>query len=95
MVRSPSQPLDVQTRAFFEPRIGQSLSRVRVHTDAKAAASALAVNALAVATGLKEYEFPMFDDFVPSVGERFHEIKYLEEVGAKLQKASEAAVASS
>src|SRR5690348_2379195 len=33
VLRSPGQPLDKQTRAFFEPRFGHDFSRVRVHTD--------------------------------------------------------------
>lgn len=48
---SPGQPLDRETRAFFEPRFGRDFSDVRVHTDAKAAESARAVNALAYAVG--------------------------------------------
>lgn len=50
-LRSPSQPLDLATRAFMEPRFGHDFSRVRVHTDAKAAESARAVNALAYTVG--------------------------------------------
>jgi hypothetical protein len=48
---SSGQPLDVATRAFFEPRFGHDFGEVRVHTDAKAAESAHAVNALAYTTG--------------------------------------------
>jgi hypothetical protein len=51
VLRSPGQPLDATTRAFFEPRFGHDFSRVRLHTDAKAAESALAVNALAYTVG--------------------------------------------
>ncbi|HEX9867632.1 MAG TPA: DUF4157 domain-containing protein [Candidatus Tectomicrobia bacterium] len=47
----PGQPLDPATRAFLEPRFGHDFSRVRVHTDAKAAESAQAVNALAYTVG--------------------------------------------
>jgi Domain of unknown function (DUF4157) len=47
VLRSPGQPLDPATRAFMEPRFGHDFSHVRVHTDAKAAASARAVNAQA------------------------------------------------
>src|SRR5712692_8199293 len=47
VLRSPGQPLDASTRAFMEPRFGHDFSSVRVHTDAKAAESARAVNALA------------------------------------------------
>src|SRR6266567_3648743 len=47
VLRSPGQPLDVKTRAFFEPRFGHNFSQVRVHADARAAESADAVAALA------------------------------------------------
>lgn len=50
-LRSPGQPLDGATRAFFEPRFGYDFSRVRVHTDQKAAESATSVNALAYTVG--------------------------------------------
>ena len=48
---APGQPLDAATRAFMEPRFGHDFSQVRVHTDAKAAESAQAVNALAYTVG--------------------------------------------
>src|SRR5262245_24007541 len=51
VLRSPGQPLDRATQAFMEPRFGHDFSRVRVHTDTKAAESAQAVNALAYAVG--------------------------------------------
>ncbi|MBM0745395.1 DUF4157 domain-containing protein (plasmid) [Phormidium sp. CLA17] len=51
VLNSPGQPLDPATRAFMEPRFGHDLSRVRVHTDAKAAESAQAVNARAYTVG--------------------------------------------
>ena len=51
VLRSPGQPLDAGTRAFMEPRFGHDFSGVRVHTDAKAAESARAVNALAYTVG--------------------------------------------
>lgn len=51
VLRSPGQPLDPTTRAFFEPRFGYDFSQVRAHTDAKAAESARAVNALAYTVG--------------------------------------------
>ena len=50
-LRSPGQPLDHATRAYFEPRFGHDFSQVRVHTDDRAAASARAVNARAYAVG--------------------------------------------
>jgi outer membrane protein OmpA-like peptidoglycan-associated protein len=40
VLRSPGQPLDPTTRAFMEPRFGYDFSRVRVHTDVRAAESA-------------------------------------------------------
>ncbi len=51
VLRSPGQPLDADTRAFMEPRFGHNFSQVRVHTDARAAESARAVNALAYTVG--------------------------------------------
>jgi hypothetical protein len=51
VLRSPGQPLDAATRAFFEPRFGFDFSRVRVHSDAQAAESARAINALAYTVG--------------------------------------------
>ena len=51
VLRSPGQPLDRATRAYLEPRSGHDFSRVRIHTDARAAASAQAVNALAYTVG--------------------------------------------
>ncbi len=51
VLRSPGQPLDAGTRAFMEPRFGHDFSGVQVHTDAKAAESAQAVNALAYTVG--------------------------------------------
>ncbi len=51
VLQSPGQSLDAPTRSFFEPRFGTDFSAVRVHTDAKAAESARAVNALAYTVG--------------------------------------------
>lgn len=51
VLRSPGQPLDRGTCEFMEPRFGHDFSKVRVHTDAKAAESARAVNALAYTVG--------------------------------------------
>ncbi len=51
VLRSPGQPLDADTRALFEPRFGYDFSKVRIHTDARAAESARAVNALAYTVG--------------------------------------------
>jgi hypothetical protein len=51
VLRSPGEPLDATTKAFMEPRFGYDFSGVRVHTDAMAAESARAVNALAYTMG--------------------------------------------
>lgn len=51
VLRSPGQPLDAETRAYFEPRFGHDFSQVRIHTDARAVESAQAVNALAYTVG--------------------------------------------
>jgi hypothetical protein len=47
----PGQPLDDDTRAFFEPRFGYDFSQVRLHTDAQAAESAKTIGALAYTAG--------------------------------------------
>jgi outer membrane protein OmpA-like peptidoglycan-associated protein len=49
VLRSPGEPLDAATRAFFEPRFGEDFSAVRVHADAKGAESARAIGALGYA----------------------------------------------
>ena len=51
VLRSPGRPLDPATQAFMEPRFGHDFSQVRVHTDARSAASAHAVGALAYTVG--------------------------------------------
>jgi hypothetical protein len=51
VLRSPGQPLDERTRAFMEPRFRHDFSRVRVHSDRRAAESARAVGALAYTVG--------------------------------------------
>jgi hypothetical protein len=48
---SGGQPLPETSRAFFEPRFGHDFSRVRVHTDSKAADTAQAVQAKAFTVG--------------------------------------------
>lgn len=50
-LRTPGQPLDRESRTFFEPRFRHDFSQVRVHTDSKAAESARAVDALAYTVG--------------------------------------------
>ena len=51
LVPHGGQPLDGATRAYFEPRIGQSLGDVTVHTGPEAAASAASIGAAAFNVG--------------------------------------------
>jgi Domain of unknown function (DUF4157) len=51
VLSSAGWPLDADTRAFFEPRLGSDFSQVRVHTDEMAAKSAQGINALAYTSG--------------------------------------------
>ena len=51
VLRSPGRALEPDTRAFMESRLGHDFSGVRVHTGARAAASARAVNARAYTAG--------------------------------------------
>jgi hypothetical protein len=61
-LRSPGRPLDEATREVMGARFGRDFSRVRVHTDGRAAASAQAVDARAytmgdhIAFGAGQYE---------------------------------------
>lgn len=51
VLNSAGQPLSPETRSFMEPRFGQKFGHVRVHSDARAAESARAVNARAFTVG--------------------------------------------
>jgi hypothetical protein len=51
VLNESGRPLDDSSRAFMEPRFGHDFSRVRVHTDERAAESARSVNALAYTVG--------------------------------------------
>jgi hypothetical protein len=51
VIHGGGQPLSATARGYFEPRFGADFSNVRVHTDAEAADSASALNALAYTTG--------------------------------------------
>ncbi|HZX72673.1 MAG TPA: DUF4157 domain-containing protein [Rhodanobacter sp.] len=51
VLASPGRSLEPATRQWMEPRFGSDFSRVRVHDDGHAAASARAVGALAYAVG--------------------------------------------
>jgi hypothetical protein len=48
---SPGRPLDRTTRSRFEDALGHDLAQVRIHTDAAAAHSARAIDALAYSAG--------------------------------------------
>ena len=50
-LRSPGEPIDAATRAYFEPRFGRDFGSVRVHADVAAAQSARDVNAQAYTVG--------------------------------------------
>jgi hypothetical protein len=51
VLRSPGQPLDAATRAYFEPRFGHDFSQVRVHSGLEAEQSARVMNAHAYTVG--------------------------------------------
>lgn len=51
VLATPGQPMDAMARAIMEPRFGHDFGQLRVHTDAKAADSARAANALAYTVG--------------------------------------------
>ena len=51
VLRQNGAPLDEASRELFEPRFGQDLSAVRMHTGRAAAASARSIEALAYAAG--------------------------------------------
>jgi Domain of unknown function (DUF4157) len=53
VLRSPGEPLDAATRAYFEPRFGRDFGEVRVHRDALAAKSARGLGAAAYTAGNK------------------------------------------
>ena len=51
VLQSPGEALDDKSRAVFEPRFGHDFSRVRIHTDKRAAQSADALHADAYTAG--------------------------------------------
>ena len=51
VLSSNGQSLDAETRSFMEPRFGHDFSKIRVHTDERAAESAQTVHALAYTIG--------------------------------------------
>jgi Domain of unknown function (DUF4157) len=50
-LRSPWEPLDAATRAFFEPRFGRDFGAVRIHKNATATGSARSLDAVAYTVG--------------------------------------------
>ena len=70
VLSASGRPLDAATRGFMEPRFGADFSRVRIHTDDRAAASAQAVNARAYTVG----DHVVFDrnQYAPSSREGRH-----------------------
>jgi Domain of unknown function (DUF4157) len=50
-LKGGGEPLPESTRAFFEPRFGYDFNHVRIHTDAQAAESAAALQAVAYTIG--------------------------------------------
>jgi hypothetical protein len=51
VISSSGRPLDRETRRYMESRIGFDFSKVRIHTDSRAAASAKSLNARAYTVG--------------------------------------------
>ncbi len=51
VMKSGGQPIDRETRSFFEPRFGHDLGHVRVHTDTFAAQTARSISAKAYTLG--------------------------------------------
>ncbi len=51
VMSSRGDPLDQQSRSFFEPRFGMDLGHVRIHADTRAAQSARAIDARAYTLG--------------------------------------------
>ncbi|WP_197733014.1 DUF4157 domain-containing protein [Paraburkholderia pallida] len=51
VLRAPGQSLDLATRALMEPRFGHDFSRVRIHTDERAAQASRSIGARAFTAG--------------------------------------------
>jgi len=79
VLRSPGQPLDAQTRAFFEPRLGHDFSKVRIHSDPRANESARAVSANAYTVGNEIVFANRPSGFGDSAGSRLiaHELSHV------------------
>src|SRR5579862_902209 len=83
-LNSPGQPLDSETRAFFEPRFGSDFSRVRIHADSPAAESADSVQARAYTVG-HHVAFAR-DQFAPGTADGRHLLAH--ELAHVVQQAS-------
>jgi hypothetical protein len=87
VLSSAGQPLNNATRAFMEPRFGHDFSRVRVHTDNKAANAARAVEARAYTSG-RDIVFGS-GEYVPQHSERqqllAHELAHVVQQGQTSQ----------
>jgi hypothetical protein len=51
VLRSPGQPLDPATRAFFEPRFGADFGNVRIHSDSRSEKAVQSIQAMAFTVG--------------------------------------------
>jgi hypothetical protein len=91
VLRSPGRSLPASARAALEPGFGRDFSGVRVHTDAKAAESARAVQARAytvgqdVVFGAGQYD----PDSLAGLHLLAHELAHTAQQGGGLQKAAE------
>lgn len=97
VLHSSGQPLDATTRGFMEARFGHDFGHVRVHTDARAAESARAVQALAYTVG-RDLVFAS-GHFAPttSSGQRLlaHELAHVIQQGGARQPAKKGSSSSS
>ncbi len=83
VLQSTGRPLAPATRASVEPLFGRDFSGVRIHNDAKAAASAQSVNALAYTVGQNiVFDGPHYSPSTPA-GQRLliHELAHAAQQG--------------
>ena len=90
------QPLDLQTRAFMEPRFGHDFSHGRLHTDARASQSCEQVAARAYTVGT-DIAFRS-GDYNPGTGDGrrllAHELTHVTQQGAAPESAKRRSVVS-